>query len=235
MSNLSQISSENLSSRVHARIRSALMEGEFAPGDRLRIKDLAERLGTSITPVREAIFRLVSEHALEMRAATAIHVPVLEPDDLRQIQLMRMALEGAAAERACQLMTPAEIQELSETNERFMAAADKDPPLSARFNTEFHMRLLDGARMPLVKATVENMWVMMGPLLRTFHTQVPRREIVSKNHKHYLVLRALRKRDADAARAAIQSDIQWSEVIIKWVEEQRRPSPQVGAARQRAA
>ncbi|MNV65278.1 colanic acid/biofilm transcriptional regulator [compost metagenome] len=74
--------------------------------------------------------------------------------------------------------------------------------------------------MPLVTATVENFWVMMGPLLRTFHNEMPRREISSRNHKHYQVLRALRKRDPQAARAAIQDDIRWSDVIIAWLEKQ---------------
>ncbi|MCY1199134.1 HTH-type transcriptional regulator McbR [compost metagenome] len=220
MSILLQLSSENLSSRVYGRIRSALMDGEFAPGERLRIKDLSSQLGTSITPVREAIFKLVSERALEMRAATAIHVPILGPDDLRQIQLMRLALEGAAAERACTLMTPADLDRLAKIQEEFVIAAAKDAALAAKLNTDFHFGLLRAAQMPLVTATVENFWVMMGPLLRTFHNEMPRREISSRNHKHYQVLRALRKRDPQAARAAIQDDIRWSDVIIAWLEKQ---------------
>lgn len=220
MSVLPQLSSENLSSRVYGRIRTALMDGEFSPGERLRIKDLSTQLGTSITPVREAIFKLVSERALEMRAATAIHVPTLGPDDLRQIQLMRMALEGAAAERACMLMTAEELDRLSKIQDAFVVAASTDAALASKLNTDFHFALLRAAQMPLVTATVENFWVMMGPLLRTFHTEIPRREISSRNHKHYQVLRALRKRDPQAARIAIQADIRWSDVIIAWLEKQ---------------
>ena len=52
------------------------------------------------SPVREAIFRLVSEQALEMKAATAIHVPLLDSERLQEIQLIRVQLEGVAAERA---------------------------------------------------------------------------------------------------------------------------------------
>lgn len=197
------------------------MDGEFAPGERLRIKDLAAQLGTSITPVREAIFKLVSERALEMRAATAIHVPVLSPDDLRQIQLMRLALEGAAAERACLLMTPEALNHLAKVQEQFTVAAAEDAALAAKLNAEFHFGLLRAAQMPLVTATVENFWVMMGPLLRTFHNEMPRREISGRTHKHYQVLRALRKRDPVAVRSAIQDDIRWSDVIIAWLEDQK--------------
>ncbi len=47
------------------------MDGQLSPGERLTIAGIAEQFGTSITPVREAIFRLVSERALDMRAATS--------------------------------------------------------------------------------------------------------------------------------------------------------------------
>lgn len=107
-----------LVNRVYGRIRAALTDGEFSPGERLRTKDLSVQLGTSVTLVREAIFKLVSERALEMRAATAIHVPTRDPDDLRQIQLMRMALEGAAAERACVMMTTEDVYRLSKMARR---------------------------------------------------------------------------------------------------------------------
>jgi DNA-binding GntR family transcriptional regulator len=63
---LKTIEKENLSSRVYSEIRNALMNGQYEPGERLRISALAEQLGVSITPVREAIFRLVSEQGLEM-------------------------------------------------------------------------------------------------------------------------------------------------------------------------
>ena len=65
------ISRENLSTQLYGNLRTALMDGQYAPGQRLTISGVAEEYGTSITPVREAVFRLVSERALEMRAAVA--------------------------------------------------------------------------------------------------------------------------------------------------------------------
>lgn len=82
---LQPLKKRNLSETVYEEIRSALMEGRYEPGERLTITRLAKELGVSITPVREAIFRLVSDRALEMKAATAIHVPEITAAQLREI------------------------------------------------------------------------------------------------------------------------------------------------------
>ncbi len=165
---------------------------------------------------------------MEFKAATAVHVPILRPDDLRQILLMRLALEGSAAARACELVTEDDVKRLEDLQEKFIKAAATDARLAARLNRKFHFALLTGSRMPLVTATVENLWVMMGPLLRTFHIEVPRTQIVGPTHKHYKVLKALRRRDPEAARAAIQDDIRWSNVLIAWLEEQHSASHKSG-------
>jgi DNA-binding GntR family transcriptional regulator len=77
----------------------------------LRISTLAKEFGVSMTPVREAIFHLVSDHALDMKAATSIYVPVLTANQLREIQLIRHSLEGEAAGMAAQRITKPELAE----------------------------------------------------------------------------------------------------------------------------
>ncbi|RQT01293.1 GntR family transcriptional regulator [Burkholderia contaminans] len=223
MKPLARVEKSNLSSRIYEEIRSRLMNGQYAPGDRLRINDLAEKLGTSITPVREAIFRLVSEQALEMTAATSIVVPVLDADTVAEIQLMRRLLEGAAAEQAAQRITPKEIRHLSLTHDEFIEAVAVSPSEAAERNRDFHFELMAAARMPTLSATVETMWVRMGPLLHTFHSHLPRREISNRSHPHYRVLAALRKGDPEGASRAIQEDIEWGQrVLLEWMAERER-------------
>jgi len=67
----------NLSEQIYQNLRARLMDGEFRPGERLTIASVSKQYGTSITPVREAISRLASEHALEIKAATSVIVPTL--------------------------------------------------------------------------------------------------------------------------------------------------------------
>jgi DNA-binding GntR family transcriptional regulator len=215
---IKQVSKENLSARIYAQLRGALMDGQFEPGERLTISSLAEQFGTSITPVRETIFRLVSERALEMRAATAVHVPKLDPDRLREIQLIRVELEGAAAERAAKIITPQQLDELTRIHESFLAAAAVDPAEASVRNRDFHFALLRVAQLPILEGIVENAWVLMGPFLRLFHVHIPKRDLAADQHLHHVVLEALRRHDAAAASKAIQDDIRWGNVLIDAVE-----------------
>lgn len=218
---MKKIDKGNLSMRVYASIRDSLMNGEYRPGERLRIGQLAETLDVSITPVREAIFRLVSEQALEMKAATAVHVPILSPETMTEVQLMRTQLEGACAAEAARKATEAEIDRLEEIHRSFASAVTTDPLQAVRDNRDFHFALHAAGRMPLVLSAVSNLWAMMGPLMPVFHETVPRRDLIGDNHRHVEVLRALRARDPEGTRRAIQADIAWGNLMIEWLAKTR--------------
>lgn len=218
MSKLPKIKKENLSEQVYGSIRDSLMDGLYAPGQRLIIASLAEQLGVSITPVREAIFRLVTERALEMKAATSVHVRSLTADELREIQTIRKHLEGEAAAQAARRISSRALKELEKLHERFMSAAATDPVQASHLNREFHFALVEAAGMPLLYATIESMWAQMGPLIHLYHINTPVREIVSAQHGHYNVLKALAERDSEAARRAIQRDIGVGTVMVEWLE-----------------
>lgn len=212
----------NLSERVYGRIRLALMDGQYQPGERLRISQLASEFAVSITPVREAIFRLVSEQALEMKAATAIYVPEMTVEQLKEIQLIRHLLEGEAAALAAERITPAELDALEELQQRFLEVFVSDAKKASMLNWEFHFRLISAARMPVMLKTLENMWVSMGPILRTFHIEVPQRDLDLETHKHHEIIQALRARDPNKAKAALQADISWGSILIEWLENRER-------------
>lgn len=210
---------ENLSEQIYQNLRLSLMEGEYRPGERLTISSVAEQYGTSITPVREAIFRLASERALEVKAATSVIVPNLTSRDLREIVAIRRNLEGMAAYRVGQTATEAVIQKLETQNADFIKAAASNPRGAAQANRDFHFLILKFAEMPYVEAICENMWTLMGPFLRTFHEEVPVRLLTGDNHLHFRFIAALKAGDAEAARAAMQDDISWSDELITHHEE----------------
>ncbi|MBL8583674.1 MAG: GntR family transcriptional regulator, partial [Rhizobiaceae bacterium] len=85
------LATDNLSTRAYTSLRSALIDGDFAPGERLVIQDIAERFGTSVTPVREACLRLVSEQGLELRSGRFLTVPNLDLGRYLEIRKMRIA------------------------------------------------------------------------------------------------------------------------------------------------
>ncbi|WP_020203269.1 MULTISPECIES: GntR family transcriptional regulator [Cupriavidus] len=225
MKELVRVEKSNLSSRVYDQIRSALMSGKYVPGERLRVAELAQSMGTSTTPVREAIFRLVSEQALEMTAATSITVPELDPGTVSEIQLMRTLLEGAAAEAAALRITPQEIARLRRTHEAFIKAVSASPREAAGLNRKFHFELLAASHLPNLFAVVESMWVRMGPLLHIFHTELQASRESLEEHPHYRVLDGLARKDPKTVSAAIGDDIQWGKtVLLDWMASREEES-----------
>lgn len=205
---------ENLSAQLYSSLRQALMNGQFEPGHRLTIAGLAQEYGTSITPVREAIFRLVSERALEMRAATSVQVPRLSTARLLEVQAIRQELEGRAAWEAAGRITREELGDLRALHDRFIEAASRDPAEASLLNRDFHFAVVRLSGMPLLEGICENMWTLIGPFLRTFHLRMPVREIASDQHKHHELLAALAAGDRERSRRAMQEDIAWAEGLI---------------------
>ncbi|MFT3988898.1 GntR family transcriptional regulator [Aestuariivirga sp.] len=215
---------ENLCEQIYRSLRASLMDGEYRPGERLTISGVAEHYGTSITPVREAIFRLASEQALEVKASTSVVVPALTTRDLREIVAIRHDLEGMAAHRVGEIATPEMIAKLEEQNAVFIRAAANNAAGAAHANRDFHFMILRFAEMPYVEAICENMWTLMGPFLRTFHEEMPVRRLTADNHKHFQFIAAVKAGDPVAAREAMQSDVRWSDELITRHENFGKPA-----------
>ena len=96
-----------LSTRIHGELQELLIAGEYAPGERLKAAVLVEQTGTSITPVREALIRLVSENAIEMYSPRSFAVSGLSNERYREVRKMRTALEGLATELATENISEA--------------------------------------------------------------------------------------------------------------------------------
>jgi DNA-binding GntR family transcriptional regulator len=124
-----------------------------------------------------------------------------------------------AAFRVGQTATPSVIAELEAQNATFIRAASSNPREAAQANRDFHFLILRFAEMPYVEAICENMWTLMGPFLRIFHEEVPVRRLTADNHLHFRFIAALKAGDPDAARAAMQEDIDWSDELITRHEE----------------
>ncbi len=201
---LTLLEHDNLGSTIYQKLCEALMKGAFKPGDRLRIRDLAERLGTSVTPVRDAILRLVQDQALVLRSPRDIRVPMLTRAVYLEIRDIRVNLEGLAAERAAQQATPAQVRTLDALlarNEEAIRA--HDTPLATELNQMFHFELADIADMPVLRDILRRLWLQMGPLIADVYGGAGRTMI---DH-HYPLMDAIRRHDGPTAARAIQADI----------------------------
>ncbi|OWJ89186.1 GntR family transcriptional regulator [Pseudomonas sp. A46] len=208
----------NLSARAYYSIREGLIAGKFIPGERLVMQELAERLGTSVTPVREACLRLVSERGLELRSGRFATVPDLTMARYIEVRTVRIALEGLAAELAAKNVKEEDFLRLEQLHAEFERADRMNEGQSAmQFNREFHFTVYRLSEMEMLVAQIESLWVSMGPILNLFYSKGHTTYVGGE--EHLTLLAALRDRQPAKARKAIMQDIlRGGERIIAFIK-----------------
>lgn len=199
----------SLSSQAYQQLRKALMIGALKPGQKLSGRDLAARLGTSLTPVREALLQLVAEGVLEARTGHSITVPTLTRADYIELRDIRVEVEGLAAARAAEQATAELVRRLEELHRLLVdAKAARQFDEALRWNEAFHLAIAHGARMPRLVRVIEGLWAQSGPFLNfLYNRDAPAPPPGAEVHGHVRVIEAIRAGDADAARRAIAEDI----------------------------
>ncbi|GLR46170.1 GntR family transcriptional regulator [Mesorhizobium amorphae] len=204
MSDLKTLDHENLSNTVYATLCDALIKGKFQPGDRLRIREIAEQLGTSVTPVRDAILRLTHDDALVFQSARDIRIPIISEGRYLEIRAIRLRLEALAAETAAQRASKQDIatlEDLLSENERAIGVGDW--LRGAELNQTFHFLLPTIAGLPVLHGILRRIWLQMGPVIADAYIDGGRSMI----DYHYPVVEAIRRRDSQGAARAIMDDI----------------------------
>lgn len=206
MSKIEPLDRGSLSARVYATLRESLMSGQFRPGQRLVMQDLADQLGTSITPVREACMRLVSEGGLHLRSGRFAIVPPMTLARYMEVRTIRLALEGLATRIAAEKATKEEIAGLLEIHPEYEKADNsEDSDLAYQYNRDFHFAVYRMSKMMMLVAHIESLWVSMGPMFTVFFIRGQRRYFGADEHMN--VIRAIQAGDGAAAEAAITRDI----------------------------
>jgi DNA-binding GntR family transcriptional regulator len=203
-----------LNHRVSGALRESFMQGEFVPGQKLTLRDLARVLGTSMTPVREAIGRLAALGVLTVHPKRYIEVEVLSAETYTDIVGIRKLLEGHAAALAARRATHGEIAPIRRIN-RAVAAFARSGKLrqAMKENQRFHFSIYATARSPALLEAIENLWLRVGPSLNqvlavSFASDA--RSLLEGFENHGEVIRALTARNARRARLAITEDIEVS-------------------------
>jgi len=218
MQGLTDVQSQSLSAQIYGQLKHQLMAARLRPGDRLKIRDLAQNLGTSETPVREALLQLVRDGALEMKPGYYIRVRRLTLREYMELREIRLLLEPHAAEKALLNIDDAFVDELEKVHESLIRAElDKDYPTALLANYEFHFSVYRRSEMPQLIDILERLWVQIGPLLNLLYPfGHPSYE---GPHQHLNVLAALRNRNAHALGEAFRADlIEGGRSFVRYLE-----------------
>ena len=124
---------------VFNTLRQAILKGELAPGERLMEIQLAEKLGVSRTPIREAIRKLELEGLVLMIPRKGAEVAKISEKSLRDVLEVRRSLEELAIELACQRMSEEDMDELERVQGNFRNAIAKGEAMTiAETDEQYH-------------------------------------------------------------------------------------------------
>jgi len=189
------------------------MAGSYEPGQKLKLRDIARRFEVSVTPVREALGRLVSEQALVQLDHRSVSVPLMDLARFDEVRDLRLQIEGMAAERAARTAGAAEIDALEAVHTRLMRGRNRGCATTIlRENGLFHLTLCRAAQAEVHLQLVETLWLQCGPLMHGM-TRWP--VVRPEQHPHEDVIGALRRRDGRSARTAIEQDILMSMTALR--------------------
>lgn len=191
--------------RLYRSLRTQVMHGELAPGEALTLRGVAKRYGVSMTPVREAMRRLVAEGALSMSASGRVTTPDLSNERIEELAAIRALLEPELASRALPRAHFALIERLQTINTaNSEAVAKQDAVAYIRTNLEFHRTLYLRAQAPAMLAIAETVWLQLGPTMRAVYTRLRRND---PPPHHRMILAALKAGDEPGLRLAIRADV----------------------------
>jgi len=191
--------------RLYRQLRRKVMHGEFAPGQALTLRSLARETGLSITPVREALRRLVAEGALMLSSSGRVSTPELGPERVEELAALRALIEPEMAARALPRAHFALIDRLAAINaQNAEAVARHDAVAYVRTNLEFHRTLYLRAQAPAMLAICETVWLQLGPTMRAVYARLAHNK--APPH-HRMILAALRAGDEPALRLAVRTDV----------------------------
>lgn len=192
----------SLADQAYDRFREGLRSGIFKPGQRLLEAELADHLGMSRTPVREAIRRLQSEGLVAHLPARGLCVAAYDPGQVDELYVMREALEGTAARLAAQHAGRPEILLLQRMVEE---EAGLSGEAAAEHNRRFHRALHQAAHNRyLLRAlsALSDALLLLGPTT----LDLPGRAAEARA-EHARIVEAIAARDGDAAEAAARAHI----------------------------
>jgi len=191
--------------QVYEALCDSILAGQFVPGVSVTLRGIASQLGVSPMPVREAIRRLVAEHALQVLSNRRVCVTEMTQTRLQELYHARLSLEPELALRAWQNIRKSDIKSLKHIDDELnLSLRSGDIDAYVRCNRQFHFGIYERADSPVLCPLVRSLWLQFAPFTRIVFGRIGT-EIIQDFHAD--ALRALQADNKQAFRNAIESDI----------------------------
>ena len=190
---------------IYRKLRRQVLFGDLAPGQAVTIQGLTDSLGAGMTPVREAIRRLIAEGALEFQGNRRVSVPVLNAERISELILARQWLDPHLTLRATERATLQDLDHLTALDSELDEAIETgDLRRYLELNYRFHTAIYAIAEAPILADLADGLWLRFGPSLRVVCGRMGTQNLPDK---HKDLLSAMHARDAEAAARAIREDV----------------------------
>lgn len=198
---------------VFNTLRQAILTGEFAPGERLMEIALAERLGVSRTPVREAIRKLELEGLVVMIPRKGAEVARITERDLRNVLEVRCALEELSASLACERITEEEKEEFKEALTDFEeAVSSRNVSKIVDKDVEFHDVIFKTTKNDRLIQILNNLREQLYRYRIEYAKDEDYHDVLLKEHRE--IFHAIVNNDRDAAMNFVKTHIYNQELIV---------------------
>ncbi|SFQ76504.1 GntR family transcriptional regulator [Donghicola eburneus] len=187
---------------ISAALTKRIVQGELKPGDKLRQDHIAKEFGASHVPVREALLHLVGRGLAVALPRQGVRVAPLDPDAVKELKVMRLALEPVALRHSIPRLSEAQIRRAEELQRICDQAEDVRTWEAA--NRGFHLATIAACDMPRLIGEIDDLQLLSARhFLRHGADRWRRREDL----EHRAIMTAVRKRDIEGAVMVLQRHI----------------------------
>lgn len=207
-------SRDKLSEQVYQRLKTELHEFLFTPGQRLSEAALAEQMGVSRTPIREALTRLRDEGLVEVESKTGWFVRPIDFDRIDQLYDLRVLLELEAVSRLAQAEAPEQL--LAPLRQAWLVPSGerlRDGPAVGELDERFHSALVKAAGNDEIARVHDDVTGRIRIVRRLDFTRDDR--IDATYQEHARILRAVLQRKADQAKMLLRAHIEQSKAEVR--------------------
>lgn len=205
-------SSDVSSARVATHLREEILSGRLAPGSRIRQEEVAERLGSSRIPVREALRMLQAEGLTEHEPHKGARVPRLSQHEVDVVYRMRERLEPIALAESIPGLSGEDHARLEEVQQRIEVGESLEEFLD--LDREFHMLSYGGCEIETLMVTVRRLWNTTQHHRRAYVALGGRDRMWVVNAEHRLILDAIVRGDAEGGQHYLSEHIRRTRIEL---------------------
>ncbi len=198
---------------VYEELKMQILTGAIVPGTRMMEVELAQEMGVSRTPIREAIRKLEKEGLVTIEPRRGAYASQISTSDMVEILEVRQNMEGLAAFFAASRMQPEKMEELKESSANYNeAVASGDIESMIKYDTKFHRIIVESCNNKILLQMIEQLQELVLRFRYIYYDNFKRAEKMPEEHA--MIMDAIANKDAEAARQAADVHIDRLKALV---------------------